>query len=121
MKLKLVAVMLLSMPVVSLAMEKFTMPTADILQKRLSEAGFDHFIEKTTIIKQLAGREIVALGVAMIIETSLYDYNEYNLKGMPEEMARTMQTLMQMRKPQLFESLLQDHPAALAELQKLNI
>ena len=85
------------------------MPDATTLQKRLNEAGFEHFVEKTDIVKNLADRDLYPLGVAVSVETALYDYSEYLKQPM---MAR----MMQMRKPQLLEVLLKDHPAALQEL-----
>jgi len=89
------------------------MPNKAILEERLSKAGFDHFLEKTKI-KELAGRDLYPLGVAIAVETALYDYNE-NLKQ--PMMAR----MMQLRKPQLLEVLLEDDPAALQELADAGI
>ena len=85
------------------------MPDATTLQKRLNEAGFEHFVEKTNIVKNLADEELYALGVAGEVETALYDYNE----NLQQPMIARM---MQMRKPQLLEVLLADYPAALQKL-----
>lgn len=87
-----------------------TLPEAKVLTARLQQAGFDDFIEKTDIVKNLAGQQKEALGVNMAVELALYDYNKYLENPM---MAR----IMQMRKPQLIETLLQDSPDAVKELK----
>lgn len=86
-----------------------TMPDAKILQERLSAHGFDHFMEKTRIVQQLAGQQKEALGVAMAVELALYDY----CQSLPP----MMQSLMTMRKPQLIEALLEGQSAAIQELK----
>ena len=87
-----------------------TLPEAKVLTARLQQAGFDHFIEKTDIVKNLAGQQKEALGVSMAVELALYDYNQYLKNPM-------MATMMQMRKPQLIGTLLQDSPDAVKELK----
>lgn len=91
-----------------------TLPEATVLTARLQQAGFDHFIEKTNIVKNLAGQQKEALGVSTAVELALYDYNQY-LKN------PVMATMMQMRKPQLIEALLQDSPDAIKELKDLGV
>lgn len=95
-----------------------TLPNKQTLTQRLASIGLDHFIEKTKIVSQLAGQEKEALGVAIAVECALYDYNEYLTQSMPDKQSRMMATLMNMRKPQIIEAILQDSPDALAELKQ---
>lgn len=81
----------------------------NVLAKPFNDKGFQHFIEKTKIDKDLANRELYPLGVIMAIETHLYDYNEYLKNPM-------MSRLMQMRKPEIIDILLQNHPEAIRNL-----
>lgn len=106
--MKLIAVMV-GLTTLSCFATPITMPSAEVLKQRLNDAGFTHFIEKTSIVKDLAGQQKEVLGVATSVDLALYDYSE-NLKN--PMMAR----MMEMRKPQLLQALLQDHPAALKEL-----
>jgi hypothetical protein len=46
------------------------------LTKRLNEKGFNHFAQTTDIVKKLADQEFEAIGIAMIIATSLLDYKQ---------------------------------------------
>lgn len=84
-------------------------PSAQVLTSRLG--GFEHFIEKTNFVKNVADKELEPLGVAVSIETALFDYAEY-MKAVPN-----METVMEMNKPMIFEACLKDHPEALAELE----
>ena len=122
MKLKFVAIcILLSVASINFA-GPVKMPSAQVLNERLGEKGFQHFAEKTKIADNLADRELEALGVAITVETSLYDYNE-NLKkgGLSEQQLRKNQMIMKMTKPMLFKALLQDSPEALDELKQLGL
>ena len=119
MKLKLIAaVALLTITPLSFA-GRVKMPSAQVLHERLQ--GFEHFVEKTSIVKQLADRELEALGVANALELSLYDYDEILKKGMPAQQARMLQVQMQMNKPILLKALLEHSPEALKELEEKNI
>ncbi len=89
-----------------------TMPDKKVLTERLHAKGFSHFMEKTDIVKQLAGQKKEVMGVIMAVELSLYDYHN-NLKN------PMMSTMMAMRKPQLIETLLQDNPSAVKEAHGL--
>lgn len=95
-----------------------TMPSANILQDRLSECGLEHFMEKTKIVSQLAGQTKAPLGVAMTVALSYADYHEDLSRRMPKPMARMMMVQMEMSKPMLFEALLKDEPEALDELKR---
>lgn len=92
--------------------ELIKMPSAAVLRERLK--GHDHFIEKTKIDEQLANREMHPLGVAMIVETSIYDYCN---TGLPKMMC----TLMEMNKPLIIRSLLANDPAAIAKLEEVGL
>ena len=117
MKLKLIAVSaLLSITSLSFA-GHVKMPPAQDLHERLRD--FKHFVEKTNIVNELAGKELQVLSVAVAVDASLYFYNKYLEKGgMQPQKARVMQ--MQMR-PFLFKALLQYSPEALRELKEKGI
>lgn len=97
--------------------EPITMPDETELQNRLNSIGMTHFAEKTNIIKMLAGQQREPLGIAVAIESSMFDYCEYLKKGMPEPIFKMTQATFMMRKPSLLETLLKDEPAALKELE----
>jgi hypothetical protein len=88
------------------------MPAESILNDRLHGQGFDHFMEKTGIVQRIAGQELHPGGVVLAVELALHDYDEVLKKGMPAAMARQMSFLMQMRKSQLLDAILQDIPEA---------
>lgn len=108
--MKLVVLLLLSIAPASFAV-LVTMPEKKILHDRLCEMGFEHFVEKTEIDEKLGGQTKEALGVAVVVELALYDYNELTQNPM-------MEVIMQEGKNKLFEALLQDEPKALEELAK---
>lgn len=85
------------------------MPNVAILQKRLNEEGFQHFVENTRIIELLADQEKKALGVVMIVDCALYGYDK-NLGQL------VISETVSMRRSHLLEVVLQDHPDALQEL-----
>jgi hypothetical protein len=66
------------------------------------------------IVNQLADQQKEALGVALRVELALYDYNEYLKQPM-------LATIMNMRKPEIIKTILQDSPDALAELKQHNL
>lgn len=90
------------------AMETIKLPSAEKLNKYLCKNGFNHFVEKTNIDKDLGEKELYPLGVAVAVETHLYDYAEYVKNPMTSVM-------MQMRKQQLIECILQDSPKGTTE------
>lgn len=112
-KLLLTLAILLSLPVVTRAV-LVTLPDAQTLTERFADQGLEHFMEKTTIVKSLAGKEREALGVAMAVETALYDYNEYLKNPM-------MATMMQMSKPLIIQAILKDSPEAIEELKEVGL
>ena len=87
------------------------LPHAKVLRQRLSENGFDHFMEKTEIIASLTDRELDVLGVIIVVNQSLYAYYQYLKNPM------TIMTI-EMRKTDLLELILQDSPDALEDLEK---
>ncbi len=84
-------------------------PSAEILKKRLADVGLEHFAEKTSIVKNLAGQSKEPIGVAMSIERAISDYAEYIKNPI-------VLTTTNMLKPQMFEAILKDYPEALKEL-----
>lgn len=112
---------ILSINAISFAMEKdtCTMPSAEVIRERFQ--GFDHFLEKTNLVQQLAGQEKHPFGVAMAVDLALHDYNAYLAKGTPAPMLRMLQAQNQMNKPLFIRLLLQDCPTALTELEKAGL
>ena len=100
---------ILSMATVASFATPVQLPSAELLRQRFAEIGLDHFVEKTTIVKDLAGQSKEPLGVAMSIELAMSDYAEC-LKNPIVAMTTNM------LKPAMFEAILKDHPAALNEL-----
>ena len=91
-------------------------PSKQILQESMHKAGFAHFVEKTKIL-DIVDAGLVPLGVAMRLECELYDYDEYMSQGRTAQETGLMKVMMQMRKSEMLEILLQNDAAALAELQ----
>jgi hypothetical protein len=87
------------------------LPSPAKLKENLCKKGFDHFVEHTEIDIKLGNKELYPLGVAVAVETHVYDYAE-SLKN------PMIQSLMEMRKEQLIECILQDSPKGLEELRK---
>ena len=97
------------------AMEKgkdiLVLPNANVLTHRLHDLGLDHFMEKTDIVKQLAGQEKAPMGVVMAVELAIYDYRK--CVKMP-----IINNMMQMTKPNIIKAILEDHPIELECLMK---
>jgi hypothetical protein len=104
-------ILLLSTAGISNAMEPIIeLPSAQILRERLQAKGLSHFAEKTEIDKELGNQKLYPSGVVLAVEQALYDYDKY--MKMP-----AANVLMQRRKPQILEALLQDHPEAIINLK----
>ena len=111
MKALILSLTMLAAGSLCMAMDKtIKLPDAAVLKTRLCNAGLDHFVEKTKIDTDLANKELYPMGVAVAVETHLYDYNEYLKQPM-------MAAMMQMRKPEIIEILLKDHPNAIQQLK----
>jgi hypothetical protein len=94
--------------------QKFALPETEILEQRLMATGFfTHFMEKTGIVRQLAGKSFSTCGLIMKIEEAYDDYNEFNKRYADSPMKRA--AMMQSVKPILIQALLQDYPIALSE------
>lgn len=111
---KIFAIALLSLSSITHPMNKtqqtIKLPSAETINKRLVDEGFNHFVEKTKIGETLGDQEKYPLGVAMAVELALYDYNEYLNNPV-------MAITMQMRKPAIMQCILKDHPSAITELE----
>lgn len=84
-----------------------TMPSAEILAKRLRERGVDHFMGKTRLHEKLGGQQKYLVGVLASLETALSEYEQdIPLAGQ----------LMAFRRNELLEALLKDFPDALNQL-----
>jgi len=89
-----------------------TLPSADVLQKRLGRLVSAHFLEKTKLDKQLGGSETIPTGVVISVELAMHDYIQ--LVGNPM-IARQME----MVKPRIIAAILQDYPEAIENLKAL--
>jgi hypothetical protein len=83
-----------------------TMPSAQVLNERLSGIGLQHFAEKTDLIKQLAGDSHPLSIVMFAVDKSVSEYNArlYNT-GTAEAEKPTMPTVVKV--------LLQNYPGVL--------
>jgi len=115
----LLGILLTLSPLSFAAIEETTcnMPKAEVLRKQLR--GYEHFMEKTKIVDQVADKECSPLGIAMVLELAIYDYIQ-NLKkgGMPENMLEMMEVQMQMSKDHIIAALLANCPNGLKELKE---
>ena len=86
------------------------MPEARVLEERLSGLAMDDFAQKTGLAEKLGGREVMALAVTNEVEAA---YDDYRQKQPDPIFAITVNEL----KPFVIKALLQDFPAAIAELK----
>ena len=94
------------------AMSLVTLPDAQTLTQRLNAKGFEELVAHTNIIAQLAGQELLGIGVNLKVELCLVDY------------ARYIQTpiviqIMRARKQDLLNVILADYPASIEELKAI--
>lgn len=95
------------------------MPDAKVLRERLT--GFEHFVEKSRIVEQVASKNLSALGVQMILQVALLEYDKKISKGMPEKQAELMRNVMLMNEHILLKKLLQDCPDCLEQLIRMGV
>ncbi|HBS48563.1 TPA: hypothetical protein DEO28_01520 [Candidatus Dependentiae bacterium] len=95
-KLFILIIMLLSVVGISHAV-KVKLPNAEILTKRLTNAGFADCIERTNIVELLADKTLETVDIAILIE-SILRYTPYHknnnlleviLEGYPEAIKET--------------------------------
>jgi hypothetical protein len=99
-----------------------TLPSQEVLRKRLADEGFDYFMEKTKIDATLADKKLVPLGVGMAVELAMYDFAKYIKKDNTNQQAvRAILVAMSMSKGRLIKCLLKDYPQALNELKELGL
>jgi hypothetical protein len=89
------------------------LPDEKTLTSRISMVMSSQFIERTTLAKDLAGRTVQPLGVNIAVECAMHDY----LKGLPLAVKITAT----MNKPLLVRAILEDHPAAIAQLVAMGL
>ena len=94
--------------------------TQEILEKRFSSLGVTDLIEKTDIIHRLLDvkdpREVAAA-----VEPSYAEYYTLMQKEMAAPVFRVTQIQMEVYKILMYESLLQEYPSVLAELEQRGI
>jgi len=81
------------------------------LTARLSKEGFDHLMEKTRIVKYLAGKELETCIILSSIEQALFEYNKCS-----PAMAAAIAAFSKRR---LIQSILQDNQESLKECEVL--
>lgn len=91
---------------------EITLPEADILKCRLTEAGFEHFVEKTALVEAMAGKQWKVSTMVEAIQAELRMYCRFN--GM-------MAILAARKKSLLIEAFLKDSPEALKELEEAGL
>ncbi len=95
--------------------KEIVMPSKEILAKRLHEAGFGYYDEKTKISQKLGGQVKHPFGIPNLVYQTNDDFNEY-MGNKPKTSAAT-----HMRTPTLVRVLLQDYPEAIACLESLEV
>lgn len=91
-------------------------PKKEVLRRSLYDAGLSHFVEKTSI-EDIVDEELLALDVAIRLKEKLLDYNQYMQKYGQKRHADMVAALMQGRKDNILEILLQNDQQALDELE----
>lgn len=56
----------------------FKFPSETVLKEQLAKEGLDSFNEKTNVAKRLAGKELNANGIAIVVNLAVYDYLKVN-------------------------------------------
>ena len=92
------------------------MPAQEVLKKRLLNAGFGHFEEKTKLSERFTESESVLSDVALEVELALCDYEKYlrSHGSNPRVFAA-----VHMRKSQLLAKVFQDTPEAIKFLNRV--
>lgn len=87
------------------------LPSEQILKNRLHEMHLQNFVTKTNINTTLGNQNRTPVDVVMDVELALYDYDQHN-----QNQGLTAQ--MEIRKPEIIKTILQDHPQALEYLKQ---
>lgn len=85
-----------------------TMANRQELEQRLRANKFDHFMEKTNLVSRLAGKKTDVFDILIAVNHSWSKYKQ-DLNN------SAMAALINSRKPELIEVLLQDNPDAIKE------
>ncbi|HEX2977888.1 MAG TPA: hypothetical protein VHO47_02105 [Candidatus Babeliales bacterium] len=89
----------------------YKISSADVVNKKLGDFG--HFIEKTDIVNNLAGKEMETNELIVKIDSAIKEYvKEY------WESSTYIEYQLKARKSEIVHALLQDSPEALKELEK---
>ncbi len=93
------------------------MPSLEILIQRLSEAGQEHFNQRTNLAGNLADKELEPIEVFLNLEYACRDYCKDLRRYMPDEMLLRSVALVSENKLFILQVLLQDYPVAIQELE----
>jgi hypothetical protein len=96
------------------------MPSTADLQKKLH--GFEHFIEATNLVQNLANQKVFPLHVHAQVGNALVDYEKYFAStSMSEGMKNLKLAEMYDRKDELIKTILQEHADAIEDLKNCGI
>jgi len=89
-----------------------TLPTKEVIAKRLRENGYTYFDEKMKLAENFGDQEKYVTGFVMHLELAILDFCEKN-----EKICRTAQ----MSRDGMLRTILQDNPEAINELEELKL
>jgi len=98
--------------------DRIQLPTAEILNKRLSDAELQDFVEKTRLDKQLGGTVWLWSAIPKIMRTIQDELLQYNRLAKSPYNSFIQALSLQ---PKISELVLQDYPGILAKLKEANI
>lgn len=87
------------------------MQSAEILQQRLKDEGFEELLDNTTIIRDLADQEFEVDDIVRIVNSNLEYYDTLINDDFQSESIRMMKT-------RLIEEIIGEHPDALKEFYR---
>jgi hypothetical protein len=94
-----------------------TMPGEEALRELFFEFDLHDFVEKTKIIKMLAGKNMSPLGIEIVKTISLSDYAK-NLQGLSPSLKRRALVTTGKEFDAIIDKILQDFPEAKKQLQQ---
>ncbi len=109
---KIKTIIILSITLYTSYITSVKLPTSEVLTQRFKEHGLDYIIENTTIITQLADKEIAPMMIAITINLELISQPSFNHS---EGNALLLEHLNQ----KVLALILSDYPKELDNLHKV--
>lgn len=100
------------------SMEKITMPTKQIIIKRLVSSHLEIYLVNSPIASQLADKEKTPAEVVTAIDESFNDVHRSLAAKTTPAVAVKLMVHMRVLKPKIIKALLQDEPGALDDLAR---